>query len=313
MHSKIRLAHGRKAGDRFPIVTINVTNRCNLACKHCFIYRDANPNKKQSSRVELSSEIILATLESMRERHGTSLALWMGGEPLLRRNLLEQGVLLFYRNIITTNGTLPLVDFGPHVTYVISLDGPAPMNDAIRGKDVFARAMKTIGSLPSDFESVVQVQCTVTATNYRYLEKLVRELITTRVQWMTFSFYVPSRNENSELAWSDNVARMKAVREVLRLKEEFPAFVRNRKRALELMAPRTAKKITDNCLAKKLILPLYLDSESFTTPFCCYGDDVDCNRCGAWIVFELAARSGLSVDELSALAENESADIGTRK
>ena len=26
------------------------------------------------------------------------------------------------------------------------------------------------------------------------------------------------------------------------------------------------------------------------TPFCCYGNDVDCERCGAWIVFHLAAR-----------------------
>ncbi len=28
----------------------------------------------------------------------------------------------------------------------------------------------------------------------------------------------------------------------------------------------------------------------FTTPFCCYGNDVDCDRCGAWVVFHLAAR-----------------------
>jgi hypothetical protein len=26
------------------------------------------------------------------------------------------------------------------------------------------------------------------------------------------------------------------------------------------------------------------------TPFCCYGNDVDCGRCGAWVVFSLAAK-----------------------
>jgi hypothetical protein len=39
------------------------------------------------------------------------------------------------------------------------------------------------------------------------------------------------------------------------------------------------------------VLPLYLEDDHFTTPFCCYGNDVDCERCGAWLVFRLAARN----------------------
>ncbi len=31
---------------------------------------------------------------------------------------------------------------------------------------------------------------------------------------------------------------------------------------------------------------------NLTTPFCCYGNDVDCGRCGAWVVFQLAAQFG---------------------
>jgi hypothetical protein len=40
----------------------------------------------------------------------------------------------------------------------------------------------------------------------------------------------------------------------------------------------------------KLMLPLYIEGDEFTTPFCCYGNDVDCDRCGAWGVFATAAR-----------------------
>lgn len=33
------------------------------------------------------------------------------------------------------------------------------------------------------------------------------------------------------------------------------------------------------------------------TPFCCYGNDVDCTRCGAWAVFNLAAKLGFGAGE----------------
>ncbi len=33
--------------------------------------------------------------------------------------------------------------------------------------------------------------------------------------------------------------------------------------------------------------------DHFTTPFCCYGNDVDCDRCGAWAVFHIAAKLGI--------------------
>jgi len=38
------------------------------------------------------------------------------------------------------------------------------------------------------------------------------------------------------------------------------------------------------------VLPLYLEGDHLTTPFCCYGNDVDCERCGGWVVFHLAAK-----------------------
>ncbi|MDP6978457.1 MAG: hypothetical protein QF570_07635 [Myxococcota bacterium] len=37
-------------------------------------------------------------------------------------------------------------------------------------------------------------------------------------------------------------------------------------------------------------LPPYIEGNDFTTPFCCYGNNVDCDRCGAWGVFATAAK-----------------------
>ena len=216
--------------------------------------------------------------------------LWMGGEPLLKPKLLEQGIALFAHNTVTTNGTVPLVDFGPDVLYVVSLDGPEDLNDRIRGDGTFRRVMKTLSGIPAGFGSPVQVQCVVTQRNQDRLEELVQAVRTTRAGWMTFSFYVPRAGDFGEDAWPDNEARAAAVREVMRLRAEYPGFVRNSRRSLELMLPESSKRVTDACPAKQFVLPLYLETEGFVTPFCCYGNDVDCDRCGAWVVFHLAAR-----------------------
>ena len=276
---------------RYPAAIVNITNRCNLSCRHCFVYRDANPNETpESIHDELGDADILETLTALRDRHGILSMLWMGGEPLLKPRLLAEGIRLFARNTITTNGTAPLIDFGPSVLYVVSLDGPEDLNDAIRGEGVFRRVVRNLARIPEDFSSPVQVQCVVTKRNEKRLEELIEALREARVGWMTFSFYVPRADDTGADVWETNEERAFAVREVQRLKAKYPGFVRNTTRSLELMLPPHAERVTAACPARDNILPLYLEGDHFTTPFCCYGNDVDCTRCGAWVVFHLAAR-----------------------
>jgi MoaA/NifB/PqqE/SkfB family radical SAM enzyme len=289
IHAEL-VGHYREDG-RYPAVMVNVTNRCNLECEHCFIYRPANANESPlASRDEMDDETMLETLAGLRDRHGIVQAVWMGGEPLLKPALLARGIELFESNTITTNGTVPLVDFGPEVFYVASLDGPEEINDAIRGEGVYRRVMRNLEQLPESFSSPVQVQCVVTRRNQDRLDELVEALVKSeRVGWMTFSFYVPRREDPSPDAWADNAERAGAVREVMRLKQQYPAFIRNATRSLELMLPPLPEQVTAGCLARDKVLPLYLEGDHFTTPFCCYGNDVDCRRCGAWVVFQLAS------------------------
>jgi MoaA/NifB/PqqE/SkfB family radical SAM enzyme len=275
----------------YSTVVVNVTERCNLRCVHCFVYRDANPGspERRRAREEPSDDEILAALTVLRERHGIRAALWMGGEPLLRGSLLRRGARLFARNTVTTNGTLVLPDLGANVLYVVSLDGPEDVNDALRGRGTYRRVMGNLSKLRGELESPVQVQCTVTRRNQRRLEELVRALRETRVGWMTFSFYVPRAGERGPDAWEDNTERAVAVREVMRLKRAYPGYVRNSQRSLELMLPPHAARVTAACPARTHVLPLYLEGRGFRTPQCCYGNDVDCERCGGWVVFHLAA------------------------
>lgn len=271
---------------QYPAAMVNITNRCNLRCRHCFVFREENPN---DPRGEMDSRTMLAKLAELKKRHGIHTMLWMGGEPLLRPDVLRGGVKLFARNNITTNGTLELIDM-PRCVYVVSIDGPPELNDAVRGKGSFEKVMDTLGRVPDRFEPTVMCQCVVTKKNEGSLEELVNTLRPTRLEGMTFSFYVPGARDDSEFTWGSLTRRDGAVREVIGLKEKYPDFIWNSRLSLEMTLSENAKAVTDNCPSRRFVLPLYLEGDEFVTPYCCYGNDVDCNLCGAWVVFYIAAR-----------------------
>lgn len=271
---------------QYSAAIINVTNRCTLRCKHCFVFRESNPNDPHG---EMDDAAMLKEIADRKERHGFDTVLWMGGEPLLRPDVLREGTKLFSKNIVTTNGTVDLIDL-PRCIYVVSVDGPPALNDSVRGKGSFEKAMKTLSRVPEDFGPTVMCQCAVTKVNEDSLEELVELIRPTRAEGMTFSFYVPTANDTSELTWGTLERRDKAVREVMRLKEKYRGFIWNNSRALELTLSENAKSVTDDCPGKKFLLPMYLDGDKFVSPFCCYGNDVDCDLCGAWAIFSMAAR-----------------------
>ena len=239
----------------------------------------------------MSDDLLISTMTHLRDKHDLQGALWMGGEPMLKPKLLKRLVKLFKHSTITTNGTAPLIDFGPSVLYVISLDGPEDLNDQIRGEGVFSKVMANLERLPEDFSSNFQIQSVVTKSNQDRVEELVESLIHTRVGWMTFSFIVPmSGDYDNPDVWADNHERSGAVKKIMALKEKYPGFIRNSTRHLELMLPPYDKRVTNFCPPNQNILSLYLEGDHFSVPNCCHGNDVDCDRCGAWVVFHSAAR-----------------------
>lgn len=271
---------------QYPAAMVNITNRCTLRCKHCFIYRKNNPN---SPRREMESSRMVEKLAQIQRRHGIHTILWMGGEPLLRPDVLREGTKLFGQNNVTTNGTLDLIDL-PRCIYIVSLDGPPKVNDLIRGQGVFERVMRTFSRVPEDFETTVMAQCVVTKLNEDSLEELVERLRPTRAEGMTFSFYVPRKNDKSEFTWGTLERRDQAVREVMRLKEKYRDFIWNSARGLELTLAHNAAAVVEHCPSRKFVYPIWLDGDNFTRPYCCYGNDVDCELCGAWVVFHIAAK-----------------------
>jgi AdoMet-dependent heme synthase len=83
------------APSEFPrpyVISWNLTYRCNLACEHCYL--DAGPAKVAhdpafSDRGELSTEQCLQVVDQIATFAPEALVILTGGEPLLRRDLLD--------------------------------------------------------------------------------------------------------------------------------------------------------------------------------------------------------------------------------
>ena len=62
---------------QYPVAMVNITNRCTLRCKHCFVFREDNPNGRNG---EMDTPTMLARLAELQKLHNIQHMLWMGGE-----------------------------------------------------------------------------------------------------------------------------------------------------------------------------------------------------------------------------------------
>lgn len=124
------------SADCRPLVVWNMTSRCNLKCRHCYIEAVDEANVS-----ELSTEEAKVFIDDLAEMQAPVL-LFSGGEPLVRQDIFELAVYAKDRGIrpvLSTNGTLitpevaqKLKDAG--FQYVgVSVDGCSDIHDSFRG------------------------------------------------------------------------------------------------------------------------------------------------------------------------------------
>lgn len=117
------------------ILIWNLTNRCNLYCKHC--YSSANQEKSE----ELTFEEVQRVARQIA-KEGVKFVILSGGEPLLRGDIHEISELLRnlgIRTYLSTNGLLinreNVKTIKKRYDYVgISIDGTPEVHDRFRGK-----------------------------------------------------------------------------------------------------------------------------------------------------------------------------------
>jgi MoaA/NifB/PqqE/SkfB family radical SAM enzyme len=271
--------------EAFPFALVNVTNVCNLSCSHCFVFRADNPNKPKD---RMDDATMLHQLEVLRDKHNIRSMLFMGGEPMVRRELVLRAMGLFEHASIVTNGTYGIPSVPGHLV-TVSLDGPEALNDAIRGEGVFQKVKAAVFARDPEDGTIVMLQMTITKQNAPGIEEFVETVKDWPVTGVAFTFYVPTMDDQTGLGWEDLRERDEVVRRVIAVKEAYPALVKSNTGALELMLSERSLEATgehgEPCGLRRT-LPLYMgEGGNFERTFCCYGNDVDCSRCGAYAVF----------------------------
>lgn len=161
--------------ERLPVVVLNVHSRCNCRCAMCDIW-------KVSDSREMPLPFVQRHVESFAELGVETVAL-SGGEPLMHSGIFEMCALLRGRGIrvmLLTSGLL-IERFADQIAAhvdeaIVSLDGPEPVHDAIRGiKGGFERIRAGVGKLRRrDPMFRIGARCTVQKTNHAHLWETLR-------------------------------------------------------------------------------------------------------------------------------------------
>ena len=126
---------------------------CNLTCNHCFISCSPHNDSFGYLSLEMVEQMLAESVAwGVREYYFT------GGEPFLNREILPilERTLEYGPATVLTNGTVMKPEWlvrlraaeerGPFsLEFRVSIDGPSPViNDPVRGKGTFGRAMKGV-------------------------------------------------------------------------------------------------------------------------------------------------------------------------
>jgi len=141
---------------------VDVTDNCNLRCKHCYHFK----GKKEFKKKELSIDVWKERFNEL-SKNGVRFILLVGGEPALRNDVLMLADKIFPFIYVITNGTIKIPKKFDHLLFV-SLDGMEEINDSIRGKGVFSNVINNYSG-----DKRVAINMTITATNYKDLEDVV--------------------------------------------------------------------------------------------------------------------------------------------
>jgi MoaA/NifB/PqqE/SkfB family radical SAM enzyme len=178
-------------------IVFELTNRCNLSCKHCL--REATDEGR-----DLPIELVERIFGQAKDAYRINTADFTGGEPLLYphlERLLDLLVEFDFNFSLVTNGHLmpQRIDLFKHpevrgrIEHVaVSIEGPdAETHDSIRGEGSYKKAMQAIVGLKSLSVPVV-VKYTIGAHNIHSLEEAALSLSHLEVKRIEFALAVPT-------------------------------------------------------------------------------------------------------------------------
>ena len=228
--SKKRMA-AEERGEHIPSYLIaSITSQCNLHCAGC--YSRCNHATVDAAPVKQLTAEEWARIFEEADELGISFVLLAGGEPMLRRDVIEaagrkQNVLF----PIVTNGIFlneqycELFDRCRNLIPIMSIEGERELTDERRGRGVYDKLIANM----DEFHRrglIFGASVTVTTENLREVtsDSFLRKLSDRGCKVVIFVEFVPVTEDSRELAPSE-AEREYLASEIARLRKEHPEMV----------------------------------------------------------------------------------------
>lgn len=184
-----------------PILILGVTSKCNLSCYGCYAAATGTlSNKKSSNNLSVDKWKMII-------KEATSLGVFgfiiAGGEPFMVPDILS--ICSTFKDrifVIYTNGTnIKKKEFEQlkrlhNVVIMVSIEGDKALTENRRGKGVYEKVINTLLYLKK-YKIMSGISITITRLNFRYWmeEKIINNLMSKGIRFITFLEYVPTCND----------------------------------------------------------------------------------------------------------------------
>lgn len=221
----------KESGNHVPAFLIcSITSSCNLHCAGCYS-RENHACSDEAPVRQLDADSWDKIFKEADEL-GISFILLAGGEPLLRKDVIDKAAT--HENIlfpIFTNGVflgdkyLEVLDKHRNLLPVISIEGDEEVTDLRRGKGVYNKIMESVAKLQAN-DLIYGVSVTVTTENMHqvYSKEFIEGLEEKGCKAVIYVEYVPVSKETEHLA-PDDEAREFMNAELMKIREEVPEMV----------------------------------------------------------------------------------------
>jgi len=219
---------------RSPIFgSADIINVCNLHCGHCYWWL----NRKESE--ELTKQQWKKVIEDKFKKQHIYMVTLVGGEPLLRQDVVELFAEEFHRRVcVVTNGTFPIPNIPGIYFYWVSIDGTKNVHDIIRGNGSWDKTRKNVINYVEKNGKMawkdIWISMTINSQNYKTIGKVIED-------WqeysnkIAFQFHTPFM-KNDPLWLPFGKERDAAIDEIISYKENgFNDYIANPKKNLALM------------------------------------------------------------------------------
>jgi len=176
-------------------ITIDVTSKCNLRCKHCRV---------NEIEYDMPLEEIKTAFKKLSDFNPRGVFI-SGGEPLIREDIVDivkESKKLAPVTVLNTNSLLltekklkDLIEAG--LNYIqVSVDGIEEQHDYIRGKGTYRKTIEKLKMINKYSDKIkLHISSVVSLKNIDYMEEFARQILEVEkinVQILGFKRFIPN-------------------------------------------------------------------------------------------------------------------------